>query len=626
MRKYMFTFPHRIDYMASQLLVSPFVSAEDIIQNHTLLPFFLPFLSREKADLFYMGARGEGVGRTASRIRGERMGISSCRYCPECAAEDRKTYNEAYWHRLHQLPGITVCFKHGVHLEMSKWIIGNRGSSRKYETAEDSIPQDAEVRSVDLSNPYHKLLLWLAEQASWMLTHIGKAFNTEELLKYYRTTIALEGYERIDTRSIGTFALIAKKRIPPHWLRNLGWPSDSDKKLARWVRDIILRGTGPTVQHLLVLWLLKRTMQDLSENIGKDPVFESGPWPCLNRACRNYAKDVIESYRLGAAVDGTLYGAFQCECGYSYRRNGPDELGLCRQKPIRVNSTGQVWDDRLIELWEDAEIPTMKLASMLGVREQRIFSEARRLKLPENVTRRGYKFSVREHIHTHEEISEKHRADILGRIAVCNKSTRSDMFKLYPTAVMWLRRNDRCWLDLYLPVSYSTKGGYKRGPLDWTTRDTTLAAHVLIVKEEIIKLDGPLIRASKERLLKGVGLSGKGDYRSENLPLLTNAIEAVAESPLDFSLRKLAWRIKQHPNASRSGLMYFAHFRKQWLEDPRVLSAIELVLASGSVLRVRRPYSRRYAALHPSLDCSLSGRELTGQTMDPQSVRVAAQG
>jgi hypothetical protein len=116
MRKYMFTFPHRIDYMASQLLVSPFVSAEDIIQNHTLLPFFLPFLSREKADLFYMGARGEGVGRTASRIRGERMGISSCRYCPECAAEDRKTYNEAYWHRLHQLPGITVCFKHGVHL------------------------------------------------------------------------------------------------------------------------------------------------------------------------------------------------------------------------------------------------------------------------------------------------------------------------------------------------------------------------------------------------------------------------------------------------------------------------------------------------------------------------------
>lgn len=41
------------------------------------------------------------------------------KYCPLCADEDRKQYGETYWHRKHQIRGVTVCYKHGCMLENS---------------------------------------------------------------------------------------------------------------------------------------------------------------------------------------------------------------------------------------------------------------------------------------------------------------------------------------------------------------------------------------------------------------------------------------------------------------------------------------------------------------------------
>jgi len=122
MRKYMLTFPHHIEHMVSELLVSTFESEDDLIKKHTMLPFFLPFLGRERSDFFLKGTRGDGVGQAASRMLGEGTKLVSCRYCPACAAEDRRAYKEAYWHRAHLL---SVCFRHKVYLELAKWIIRN---------------------------------------------------------------------------------------------------------------------------------------------------------------------------------------------------------------------------------------------------------------------------------------------------------------------------------------------------------------------------------------------------------------------------------------------------------------------------------------------------------------------
>lgn len=37
--------------------------------------------------------------------------------CPQCRIRDVKEFGEAYWHRIHQIPGISVCPSHGVPLQ-----------------------------------------------------------------------------------------------------------------------------------------------------------------------------------------------------------------------------------------------------------------------------------------------------------------------------------------------------------------------------------------------------------------------------------------------------------------------------------------------------------------------------
>jgi hypothetical protein len=41
------------------------------------------------------------------------------KYCPLCAVEDRKTYGETFWHRVHQIRNLTICPTHNCLLQTS---------------------------------------------------------------------------------------------------------------------------------------------------------------------------------------------------------------------------------------------------------------------------------------------------------------------------------------------------------------------------------------------------------------------------------------------------------------------------------------------------------------------------
>lgn len=67
------------------------------------------------------------------------------RYCPLCAAIDRKKYGETYWHRKHQLPGVEICLEHRCRLEDSSVGITVESQRFKLIHAELVIPEDTPV-------------------------------------------------------------------------------------------------------------------------------------------------------------------------------------------------------------------------------------------------------------------------------------------------------------------------------------------------------------------------------------------------------------------------------------------------------------------------------------------------
>lgn len=127
------------------------MSIAELIEKHTMFPYYGRFLPRERRQqalsmLIQMDERYHNliyVTKSKSITR-------HLRYCPACAADDRRKYGEAYWHRSHQLFGVNICPVHGCELMNSPVEISSK-TSPYLHSAEEMVPPAAEA--VQKSNP-----------------------------------------------------------------------------------------------------------------------------------------------------------------------------------------------------------------------------------------------------------------------------------------------------------------------------------------------------------------------------------------------------------------------------------------------------------------------------------------
>ena len=113
----------------------------DVIQQHTLFDYyarFAPAGKRKKLmELFVCGDT-----KTFNNVISTRkLGWRFLRFCPICTQEDREKYGETYWHRIHQLPEIQICHKHGCYLHDTEISMRSKVSPAFYP-AEVVVPYD----------------------------------------------------------------------------------------------------------------------------------------------------------------------------------------------------------------------------------------------------------------------------------------------------------------------------------------------------------------------------------------------------------------------------------------------------------------------------------------------------
>ena len=97
------------------------LSVKDVIIRNTLFPYYSRFSSfGKKTAMLEQLCRGETIVITSIRKFAAK---SVPWYCPQCVAEDRSAYGEAYWHIEHQIPLMMLCSKHGCLLQTADDII-----------------------------------------------------------------------------------------------------------------------------------------------------------------------------------------------------------------------------------------------------------------------------------------------------------------------------------------------------------------------------------------------------------------------------------------------------------------------------------------------------------------------
>lgn len=105
---------------AAEQQIEEVYSMDDLILKHTMFPQYARFLPVDKRKTALTELKRYCDPHKVFTILPRNEKELWLKYCPQCAAEDRNTYGETYWHRTHQIRNIVICPIHKCKLVNSE--------------------------------------------------------------------------------------------------------------------------------------------------------------------------------------------------------------------------------------------------------------------------------------------------------------------------------------------------------------------------------------------------------------------------------------------------------------------------------------------------------------------------
>lgn len=464
---------------------------DSIIARHTLLPYFQPFLTEPQfADAqFQMAYRG-GIGlKIKLGIIASRLETTSrTRFCPTCLIKDVRDHGTAYWHRVHQLPGVWIC----PHCQTPLVVVDHhwlaRGPRRLY------LPQDEDIQAhahpLLLTDRQGRSLLTVARNSQRLL-EANAPPQSATLVRQAFLKVAIERglaspSGRLCLGQLAHYLLRYFDTLPTSG-EFLVLRGELDSLPACWVTKILRKPRG-THHPLKYLMLASALGLDLSSILCANGVSSCIPPWHVEKALRieklnadittELAQQSVPSQHVSkraeqAVWEGAIRGA---EAEEIARSAGLSAATVYRS--IRAVSGGP-------ERW--------KQLKFLKVRAKR-----------------------RERFSSHYLTLFAHECQDYS----------------------WLYRNDLQWLKAHLDKADAHKGNRKPSRL-FAELDTLLAEKIIECARSIRALPGKPVRVCKTRIGRELDALSRFEKQLNRLPLCADALASVSESTEDFRRRRL---------------------------------------------------------------------------------------
>ena len=132
----------------AQSVIHKKMSADEVIMNNTMFPYYGRFLGKERrTEAYFALLNTDGNYRNLLPIPKAKK-QRFLRYCPICLNRDRDKYGETYWHRIHQMQSIDICPIHFCVLQNTDIAIGSTTSPR-FSAAENVIKDFEKIEVVE---------------------------------------------------------------------------------------------------------------------------------------------------------------------------------------------------------------------------------------------------------------------------------------------------------------------------------------------------------------------------------------------------------------------------------------------------------------------------------------------
>ncbi len=205
--KAFYALPSNINFLLLGLPPGNVYTSDYIIDKHTLFPFYAPFLRGDiaknlKEDM-KSGNKISIPSYNAALLDTHVEPLTYFRYCPGCVKQDRSSYGEAYWHRVHQLINVVVCPDHKIFLKVSTVEMGVIGQN-KIKSLEQELKTNSVAalvpKVIDKKNIMDQVYLSLANQAKWLLENGSQLpfYDDEEILRRCHILLTKKGYINLD--------------------------------------------------------------------------------------------------------------------------------------------------------------------------------------------------------------------------------------------------------------------------------------------------------------------------------------------------------------------------------------------------------------------------------------------
>ena len=539
--------PCGLDNLVENLPPYSSVTADSLIQKHTLYPFYAPFLPPKRArqiEESMKSDRGGNIHTTAGVMASSILTPQYFRFCPDCLQEDLDKYGETYWHRLHQIQGVIFCPIHKTPLHNSQ--IPIQGFNKhQYEAATESNCQ-AEDLKLDRSQALNEQLINLAHDISLLLKGTYHSRTLEWFTKRYQTLLIKRGYANVSGRVkheklIDDFLYFYDTEFLEILDSSVAYEDTSN-----WLSQIVRkhRKVFHPIRHLLMIRFLGELIDTFFQNNKQYRPFGRSPWLCLNAAADHYLQPVITNLKVTHCLENKKpLGTFTCSCGMIYSRSGSDKTEEDKLRIGRVITYGRVWEDKLKELVEVKKLGLRATARELRVEPNTIKRYVALLDLTPTWTKNKPKAKSPKSLSIDSGDIKQEKRDIWLNLQQENSElSKTEIRKLAPDVYAWLYRRDRNWLNENSPQLKQPKSLVNR--VDWNVRDEEILIQAQSAVDELLKKDKP-VRITVSRIGASLGLKALLEKHLDKLPQTKTYLESVSESVEDFQIRRIEWAVEE---------------------------------------------------------------------------------
>ncbi len=244
-----------------------------LIDNHTLWPYYAPFLDHQTQIAgrnLLIGHGGSEVRKFIGSLTYGRLLPSVLRFCPACRAADIHQHGEPLWHRLHQVQGVVVCPMHRVFLKDSPVLWRGRRGCPRFIAAADGMPY-VSADELQKDRHSHRVLLDLAVDVAWLLEQRRLVIPMRALRRRYREAAEAQGFEISGSKQARTALRTAlMEHYSSEGLRILNATDLIEDHF--WLKNVFCRKSktgGHPLMHLVMAHFLGLRFQSLAASIGQ---------------------------------------------------------------------------------------------------------------------------------------------------------------------------------------------------------------------------------------------------------------------------------------------------------------------------------------------------------------------